>query len=84
MATSKTRSEQPEGDQPQDETTAQVQKAVDRETDRGFHGVEVDPTPNAAYTVTGVIRGEPTPETDPVAAARARAASRGESDPVVT
>jgi hypothetical protein len=34
------------------------------ETERGFLGVEVDTTPNHAYTVAGVTAGEPTPETD--------------------
>jgi hypothetical protein len=44
---------------------AQVQAQVDKETEQGFIGVEVDPTPNSAYTVAGVTSGEPTPETDP-------------------
>ena len=45
--------------------TAEVQAAADRETDQGFRGVEVDPTPNDHYTVAGVVAGKPTPETDP-------------------
>lgn len=42
----------------------QVQEAVDQETERGFRGIEVDPTPNENYTVAGVTSGAPTPETD--------------------
>lgn len=44
---------------------AEVQAKVDKETEQGFRGVEVDPTDNHAYTVEGVTAGEPTPETDP-------------------
>lgn len=53
----------------------QVQAAVDRETEQGFRGVEVDPTPNENYTAAGVTSGKPTPETDEKAAAKAREAS---------
>lgn len=42
----------------------EVKAAMDRATERGFFGVEVDPTPNEHYTVDGVISGKPTPETD--------------------
>ena len=49
----------------------QVQEAVDKETEQGFSGVEVDPTPNENYTLEGVTSGKPTPETDPKAAAKA-------------
>lgn len=49
----------------------QVQKAVDVETDQGFRGVEVDPTPNENYTLSGVTSGKPTPETDPKSAEKA-------------
>lgn len=50
----------------------QVQAAVDAETEQGFRGVEVDQTPNHAYTMAGVMAGEPVPEaaSDPVAARR--------------
>lgn len=48
-----------------DTSKAQVQEQVDKETEQGFIGTEVDPTPNSAYTVAGVTSGEPTPETDP-------------------
>lgn len=54
----------------------QVQAAVDAETERGFRGVEVDQTPNEAYTVAGVTSGQPTPETDPEAAELAREGQR--------
>lgn len=43
-----------------------------KETEQGFRGVEVDPTPNEAYTVQGVTSGAPTPETDDGAAEAAR------------
>ena len=48
-----------------DKAAAEVQKAVDKAEEKGFLGVEVDPTPDRAYTVAGVIAGEPTPETHP-------------------
>lgn len=57
-----------------DTSTAEVQKRVDRETAQGFRGVEVDPTPNEAYSVAGVTSGAPTPETDDEAAETARKA----------
>lgn len=43
----------------------EVQKRVDAEQEKGYFGDEVDPTPNANYTVAGVVAGKPTPETDP-------------------
>jgi hypothetical protein len=49
----------------------QVQKAVDKETEQGFRGEKVDPTPDSAYSVAGVTKGAPTPETDEKAAAKA-------------
>lgn len=57
-----------------DKAAAQVQKAVDEETEQGFRGVEVDPTPNENYTVKGVTSGKPTPETDDKQAEKARKA----------
>lgn len=51
---------------------AEVDKAVEKETEQGFRGNEVDPTPNENYTVKGVIDGKPVPETN----AEARAAAR--------
>lgn len=41
-----------------------LQETVDKAEDRGFLGVETDPTPNEHYTVDGVIAGKPTPETE--------------------
>lgn len=55
-------------------TSEQVQETVDAEQERGFRGVDVDPTPNEAYTVQGVTSGAPTPETDDDAAEEARKA----------
>ena len=52
---------------------AEVQAKIDKETAQGFRGTEVDPTPNANYTVAGVTSGAPTPETDPETANTARA-----------
>lgn len=50
------------------------QEVIDKETQQGFRGVEVDPTPNENYTVAGVTSGAPTPETDDGAAEDARKA----------
>jgi hypothetical protein len=47
-----------------DEAQQEVQKVVDEAEERGFLGVPVDPTDKHAYTVPGVLAGEPTPETD--------------------
>lgn len=52
-----------------------VQAAVDEDTDRGLTGLEIDPTPNENYTVSGVTSGKPTPETDEKAAAKAAEAA---------
>lgn len=60
-----------------DEVAAEVQHATDKAQEQGFFGVETDPTPNAHYTVAGVVEGLPTPETDSTAAAEARRASHG-------
>jgi hypothetical protein len=46
-----------------------VQEKVDEETEKGYHGIDTDPTPNEHYTVAGVAAGKPTPETDPDQAA---------------
>lgn len=53
----------------------QVQDAVDEETAQGFRGTKVDPTPDSAYSVAGVTKGAPTPETDEKAAAKAAGAA---------
>jgi hypothetical protein len=55
-------------------TAKEVQEKVDEETAQGFRGVEVDPTPNENYTIAGVTKGAPTPETDDEAAEAARKA----------
>jgi hypothetical protein len=49
------------------------QEVMDAEHDQGFRGTKVDPTPNEAYTVAGVLKGAPTPETDEKAADEAKA-----------
>lgn len=48
------------------------QEIIDRETEQGFRGVEVDSTPNENYTLAGVTSGAPTPETDPEQADQVR------------
>ena len=53
----------------------QVAEKMDVETEQGFRGTKVDPTPNENYTVAGVTAGKPTPETDAKAAAKARESS---------
>lgn len=53
---------------------ADVQQTVDEETEQGFFGVEVDPTPNENYTLAGQASGLPTPETDEKVAEEARRA----------
>lgn len=53
----------------------EVQEQVNAEQEQGFVGNKVDPTPNEAYTVSGVTHQEPTPETDAGAAREAAAAS---------
>lgn len=42
---------------------SQVQETVDQENSVGFRGTTADPTPNEHYTVAGVTKGLPTPET---------------------
>lgn len=41
----------------------EVQKKVDKEVDQGFSGSVTDRTPNENYTVGGVTKDKPTPET---------------------
>jgi hypothetical protein len=41
----------------------EVQDRVAKEQEQGFRGIEVDQTPNSAYTVDGVTSGAETPET---------------------
>jgi hypothetical protein len=51
------------------------QEQADVETEQGFRGLKVDPTPNENYTAAGVTSGKPTPETDSRAAQAARDAA---------
>ncbi|QLQ37984.1 hypothetical protein [Micromonospora robiginosa] len=53
----------------------EVQANFDEINDQGYFGERVDPTPLDNYTVSGVIAGKPTPETDAQAAARAAEAT---------
>jgi len=57
-----------------EETEAQAQEVMDQETEQGFRGIEVDPTPNENYTLAGQNAGKPTPETDEDAREEARKA----------
>lgn len=56
----------------QDDASAEVAASMAPEQEQGFRGVEVDPTPNEHYTVAGVTKGKPTPETDEKAAEAAK------------
>ena len=60
------------GQPAQDAAQKEVQKAVDAAEEKGYLGVEVDPTPDSHYTVAGVLEGKPTPETDPAHAREVR------------
>lgn len=55
-----------------EKSSKQVDKVIHKENAQGFVGTEVDSTPNENYTIAGVIKGKPTPETDDKAAAQAR------------
>jgi hypothetical protein len=59
-------------DRKAEQAERKVQRSMDKETEQGFVGVEVDMTPNENYTVQGVVEGKPVPEAeaDPVAARR--------------
>ncbi len=59
--------------QSQESPEARVQATVDQETEQGFRGQKVDPTPNENYTVAGVTSQAATPETDSGAADQAAA-----------
>jgi hypothetical protein len=50
--------------------------ALGSEQVQAFRGAVPDPTPNENYTVAGVTRGAPTPETDADLQAEARRAAR--------
>lgn len=78
MARSQSSSNEPQADSPRqakqatDAASKQVQERMDQETEQGFRGVEVDPTPNENYTLAGQNAGAPTPETDDKLARQAR------------
>lgn len=64
------------GDQADVKASAdEVQANMDEINDKGFMGERVDPTPLDNYTVSGVVAGKPTPETDAKAAAKAAEAT---------
>ncbi len=50
---------------------ARVSTTLEEANELGFLGVEVDPTPDENYSVSGTLAGKPTPETDEKAAAKA-------------
>lgn len=52
----------------------EVAEKLQAEQEQGYRGTKADPTPNEAYTVSGVTSGEPTPETDDTARAEANRA----------
>lgn len=54
-----------------DNGEAAVQAQFDAAHKVGYHGTSVDPTPNEHYTISGVLAGKPTPETDHAAALEA-------------
>lgn len=58
-------------------TADQVAENLSTETEQGFRGVEVDPTPNENYTLAGQNAGAPTPETDE---ATRKTAAEGQAD----
>lgn len=58
-----------------DATQKEVQSAFDAATEKGHFGERVDPTPLENYTVSGVTKGKPTPETDAKASAEAATAT---------
>lgn len=57
-----------------------VQSAVDKETEQGFRGTEVDTTPNENYTATGDHSKTPEAQADPVLARREAASELRASD----
>ncbi len=50
----------------------EAQRLADEATEKGYVGNVPDPTPNENYTVLGVVKGLPTPETDDDARVAAR------------
>jgi hypothetical protein len=60
------------------QTFAEASKIAGDERTTSIHGTAVDPTPDAHYTVKGVVAGKPTPETN---IAHANAVREGLTDP---
>ena len=60
---------------PTQSTASAVDARLIKEQEQGFRGVEVDPTPNENYTVSGVTSNAPTPETDVSLASSVREAT---------
>ncbi len=56
----------------QDLGQKELQGTFDKANEQGFFGVEVDTTDNFNYTVRGVGKGLPTPETDAAQAQKVR------------
>lgn len=69
--TEKQKNQDPMPSPTDDAGEAELQARFDKEAEQGYRGVVADPTPNSAYTVSGVTSGEPTPETDGGAAKKA-------------
>lgn len=55
----------------------QVQETIDQENEQGFRGVETDSTPNENYSLQGVGKNLPTPETDATQAQKVRVETGG-------
>ncbi len=72
---SKVKSNSTKATTPQKESSKPTQSTATLEAEQGFRGVGVDPTPNVNYTVSGVLAGLPTPETNLAAAKAARKAT---------
>lgn len=53
------------------EAGARVATTLEEAQEVGFLGVEVDPTPDENYSVSGTLAGKPVPETDADAKAEA-------------
>jgi hypothetical protein len=56
-----------------------AERLENHESKKGFFGVEVDQTPNENYSVQGVIKGLPTPETKAAAETETEAKKAKES-----
>lgn len=61
---SQTKSDTPKAKPAKTPWQTEMQERADKEANQGFRGVEVDQTPNENYTIAGVTKGLPTPETE--------------------